>query len=168
MYILILTVKYIHTYFFFFVCVCVCVCVIVTYSYEIFSRNSASYFIMLAHDLRGRWWWYDSRCSTFPPIPGYILLPCDRWQQRGRLTKRHLSRKCGWCKVCNQILPCGKNGTQWHSLILAECLWRPNSGYEHSEVMSLHFSSGDSDNGSPPEIFMKVACRLLFFAGKNI
>ena len=27
-----------------------------------------------------------------------------------------------------------KNGTHWHSLMLGECLWRPNSGCEHSEV----------------------------------
>ena len=33
----------------------------------------------------------------------------------------------------------------------------------------VHFSSGDSDSGSPPlvQIFMSVACRLLFIAGKK-
>ena len=28
-----------------------------------------------------------------------------------------------------------KNGTHWHSSTLAEHLWRPNSGCEHSEVV---------------------------------
>ena len=33
----------------------------------------------------------------------------------------------------------------------------------------VHFSSSDSDNGSPPmvQIFMSAACRLLFNAGEN-
>jgi len=39
-------------------------------------------------------------------------------------------------KVCHWITPCGKNGTNWHSLMLAEHSWRPNSGWEHSEVVS--------------------------------
>lgn len=51
------------------------------------SKNNASYFIMLAHDIRGRWWWYGSRSRTLSPSFHYVLLPCDRWQQRGRLTK---------------------------------------------------------------------------------
>jgi len=38
-------------------------------------------------------------------------------------------------KVCHWILPCGKNGTHWHSLIPTEHLWRPYSGCEHSESM---------------------------------
>ena len=37
--------------------------------------------------------------------------------------------------VCHWIPPCGKHGTHWHSLMLAECFWRPNSGYEHSEAV---------------------------------
>jgi len=33
----------------------------------------------------------------------------------------------------------------------------------------MHFSSGDSASGAPPlvEVFVNVACRLLFSAGKN-
>jgi len=33
----------------------------------------------------------------------------------------------------------------------------------------VHFSSGDSNSGSPPlvQIFISAACRLLFIAGKN-
>ena len=46
-----------------------------------------------------------------------------------------------WCwneyeaKVCHWIPLCGKNSTHWHSLVLAEHSWRPNSDYEHSEVV---------------------------------
>jgi len=36
-------------------------------------------------------------------------------------------------KVWNWLPPCRRNGTQ-HSLMLAECLWRPNSECEHHEM----------------------------------
>ena len=39
------------------------------------SKSNAFYFMMSAHDIRGRWWWYGSRGTTFPPISFYILLP---------------------------------------------------------------------------------------------
>ena len=38
-------------------------------------------------------------------------------------------------KVCHWIPPCSKNGIHWHSSMLVECLWRPNSGCEHSEAV---------------------------------
>ena len=39
-------------------------------------------------------------------------------------------------KVCHWVPLYGKNGTHWHSLILTGCLWRPDSGCEHSEAVS--------------------------------
>ena len=36
--------------------------------YEGRSEINASYFIMLAHDVRGGCWWYGGRGWTFPPI----------------------------------------------------------------------------------------------------
>ena len=51
-------------------------------------------------------------------------------------------------KVCHWIPPYGKNCIQWHSLTLAEYLWRPNSGCEHSEGWVVTFSSGNGDSGS--------------------
>jgi len=30
--------------------------------------------------------------------------------------------------------------------MLAECLWRPKCGCEHSEAVVVHFSSGDSSS----------------------
>ena len=49
---------------------------------------------MLAHNIRGRCWWYGRRGWTFLPIDHYMLLPCDRWQQRGSVTEYHLTWKC--------------------------------------------------------------------------
>ena len=39
-----------------------------------------------------------NRQWTFPPISPDILLPCDRWKQRGSLRKWCLTRKCLWSK----------------------------------------------------------------------
>ena len=47
---------------------------------------------------RGGCWWCSNRGWTFPPIPHYILLLCDRWQQRGSLTEWLLTWKCIWSK----------------------------------------------------------------------
>ena len=57
---------------------------------------------------------------NFPPIFHYILLPCDRWQQRGSVTKWHLTRKCVWIKVCRGIPPCRK---KWHLLTFTDACW---------------------------------------------
>ena len=38
-------------------------------------------------------------------------------------------------KVCHWLPSCGKNGTQWHSLMHAEHLWRPNNGCQHWEMV---------------------------------
>ena len=87
---------------------------------------------------------------TFPPVSRYTLLPVERWQQRGSLTQWHLPWKHVWSKVWNHISLFGKNGTYWHSLTLAEHLWRPNSGCEHSEAVGGAFQQCDSDMKDKP------------------
>ena len=42
-------------------------------------------------------------------------------------------------RYTTEVLHTKKNGTYWHSLTLAECLWRPNSGCEHSEAVGGAF-----------------------------
>lgn len=75
--------------------------------YKVCSKSNASIFIMLEHDIRGRWW-YGSRRWTFLTIFQFILLPCDRQQQKGRLTN------CVWygsmdeAKGCHWDPPCRK------------------------------------------------------------
>jgi len=61
------------------------------------QKSSAFHFTMLAHDIRGKWW-YGSRCWTFSPVFHHTLLLWDRWQQRGILTKWWLMWKCVWRK----------------------------------------------------------------------
>jgi len=101
------------------------------------SEFNASYFTVLAYDTRGRCW-YDSRGWNFLPIFHYTLI-CNRWQQRARLAKWHLTGKCVWSKGVSPNSSTWKNCTHWHSSILAECQCRPNSGCEHSEAVGSAF-----------------------------
>ena len=94
--------------------------------YEGCSESNASYFMMLAHNIT--WCWYGGRGWTFPPVFHYILFLCDRWQQRGSLTKWYLAWECVWNKGMELNSSLLK---KWHSLtfieMLAEHSWRPNS-----------------------------------------
>ena len=67
------------------------------YCFSYCFKSNASYFIMLAHNARGKRW-YGSKCWTFPPILHYVLLPCNRWQQRGTLTEWRPTWKRIWSK----------------------------------------------------------------------
>ena len=78
--------------------------------YEGCSKRKVSYFIILAHNIRGRWWWYGSKGWTFPPISHYILLP---WQRRGSPTTWHLTWKCMWNKRVSLNFSMRK---KWHSV----------------------------------------------------
>ena len=115
-----------------------------------------------------RYWWYGSRGWTFPAIFHYMVLPCDRWQQRGILLEWHLAWKYIWRSV-SWIPPCGENGTPWHSLILAECFWRPNSEYEHSEAVGDDFQQWQQPYDSQAmfwlamNIFINMACWHCWF-----
>ena len=76
-------------------------------------------------------------------------------------------------KVWNWNPPCRKNGPHWHSLTLAECFWRPNSGCEHSEVLGGAFQYWRlwherwTTLQTVMQIFTSVTCRLLSIAGEN-
>lgn len=70
------------------------------------SKSNGSQTVLWAHKMRGRCWWYGNRVWTFSQTFHYILLLCDRWQQRGSLTKWQWSayRAIVW----NCISPCRK------------------------------------------------------------
>jgi len=90
------------------------------YMYKGSSESNVSYFITLAHSIRGRCWWYDSRGWTFPPVFHYILLPHDRWQQRSSMTKWCLTWKCLWSKDVSL------NSSMWkklHPLTFIDACW---------------------------------------------
>jgi len=98
-------------------------------------RNSnASYFITLTHNVRGRGWWYGSGGWTFLSIFHFVAV--QQMAAEGQTdnlepnTEVHLKQRC-----ITEFFPCRKNCTHWHSSVLAERLWRPNSRCEHSKVV---------------------------------
>jgi len=130
-------------------------------------KNNATYFTILAHNIRGRCCRDGSRGWTFPPILHYILLPCDRCQQRGTLTKWHLTWKRIWRGVTEFL-----HVEKWHPLTFIdayECWWRCSSECWHSEGCMLHFSSGDRQWGtSAGADLYECSTQLLFTAHKNV
>ena len=94
---------------------------------------------MLTHDIRGGCWWYGSRGWTFPPIFHYMLLPCDRWQQRGSLTIWRLIQKFIWSKRVWLYCSMREDGSYWYSSVFTEHLWRPNSRCSHHEAVGGAF-----------------------------
>lgn len=60
--------------------------------------EGCSYFTTLDHNVRGRYWWYASKSWTFPPIICYILLLCDKWQQRSDMINMRQTWKFIWSK----------------------------------------------------------------------
>jgi len=82
-------------------------------------------------------WWYGSRGWTFP------CCCCVTDGSRGEVWQNGVWHGSVYeAKVCRWVPPRGRNCIHWHSLMLAEHWWRPNS--EHSEGWVVHFSSGDS------------------------
>jgi len=106
-------------------------------NYEGCFEINISCVIMLIHNIRC--WCYGSRGWTFTPISHYILLQCDRWQQRGSLTPWRLTWKCGWNEGVSLNASMQKNCTHWHSSMIAEHLWSPDSGCEYSETAGSVF-----------------------------
>lgn len=64
--------------------------------------------------------WYGNRSWIFWPIFHYFLLPCDRWQPKGTLTKWHLTQRCvliTGVEVNSSMLK------KWHSLTFTNTCW---------------------------------------------
>ena len=111
----------------------VCMAFILLFMYEGWSKRNASYFLIFAHDIRGGYGWYDSRGWTFPPIFHFCCC-CVTDGSRGAVWQNGVwHESADETKVYHWISPCGKNGTLWYLSRLAEHIWRPKSGCEHSE-----------------------------------
>ena len=105
--------------------------------------------VLLRWHFRGGYWCHGRRGWTFPPVFHYISLPCDRWQQSGTLTQRHLTEVRRKHRCVNELLHAEKNGTHWHSSTFAGVLRRQDSGCAHSEAVDGD-SSGDKDVKNKP------------------
>ena len=160
-------------------------------SYDGSYESNASYFMMLAHDIKGAWWRYGSRSWTFPPTSRYILLPCDRWQQSGRLTKWRLTWKRGWSKSVSlnssmqkktasinihwRVLDVGGDQTADVSTVRRwvvpfsnkwQCKWVPSAGadcYGHgTQALVLCWWKHTANGGGYIERWCFVAEKLLY------
>ena len=80
----------------------------------------------------------------FTPVFCSILLPCDRWQQRGNLTK------CVWhgsvfeAEMWDLIPPCGRIGTHWHASTF-NVYGGQTVNVSTVRWWVVHFSSGDNN-----------------------
>ena len=107
--------------------------------YKSCSESSASYFIMLTHNGRGTLWWYSNRSWTFYHYS--VMLCCGVTDgSRGAVWSSGAWGVSAYeAKMCHWILPCRLNCTRWHALALAERLWKPTGGHEHSGTLSGAF-----------------------------
>ena len=95
--------------------------------------------------LWGEYWWDGSRGWTFPSMLHYILLPYDRWQQKGNRT---------WKRICSKDVKLNSSvWKKWHSLIFIDTCWTfvDTKQWMWAQWGSrcVCFSSGDSNSGSP-------------------
>ena len=114
------------------------------------SKSNASYFMMLAHNVRREvpWvalvprgrskprsssWaqqWPGSRDRTFAPIFHYILLLCDKWQQMDSLAQWYLTWKSVWNKgvelnsfMKKKLHPVAFIDASWTFMELKQWMW---------------------------------------------
>ena len=95
--------------------------------------------MMMSHNIRIRCWLYGSRGCTFPPIFHYVWIPCDIWKQRSSLIQWYPTWKCIWIKDVSVNSSMQKKLLHWHSVMLTQHLWAPNSGCEHREELGSAF-----------------------------
>jgi len=115
-------------------------------------------------------WLYSSRGWALLPVFHYIVLLCDRWQQKGQCDTMALAWKCIWSigMELNSSM-WKKNGIHWHLSTLAEHFVETKQWMWAVRRWLVCFSSGDSSSGSPAlvQTFMSTAYRPLFITGKN-
>ena len=102
------------------------------------SESKASYFIMLAHNIRGN---VGHVAVEAEPTQNSITFCCLATDGSTGAVWQHTvwHRSAYQAQMCHWFPTCGENGTHWQSLILAEHLWRSNSGCEHSQAASAAF-----------------------------
>jgi len=133
-------------------------------------ESTSSCLIILAHDVGGGYQLYGSRGRTFPLVFHYVLLLCDRWQQRGSQIEWHPTTKHGWCKDVSL------RSSMRKKMAPTDIHWSLSNVYRDQPVdvstvrqCTVNFSSGDSHSGSTllVQIFMSVTRRFLFITSKS-
>ena len=115
-------------------------------------------------------WWYGSRGWAFLSIFHYILLLCDRWQQREQ------SESMASDMEVYMKQRCVIDFLHAEKMAFIDIYWHLLNAYGDQAVdvgtvrwWVVCFSSGDSNSRWSPlvQIFISAACRLLFTTGEN-
>ena len=120
--------------------------------WECCSKSNTSYFIMLVG--------WQQRLNLPANIPLHFVAVWQRAAE-GQAVRMASDMEVPMKQRCvTEFLHVEKNCTHWHSFTLAEQLWRPNSGCEHSEVVGGAFSS--SNNSMIDKTCSRQPCRFLW------
>ena len=90
--------------------------------------------------LKSTWTWFWATRSEWPYLHKGFRIDDNQSSNLDHPDKMapdmevHMKQRCG-----TEFLHVEKNCTHWHSLMLAEHLWRPNSGCEHGEEVGGGF-----------------------------
>lgn len=124
--------------------------------------------IMLAHDVRDRCWWHESRGWTFLLINVYLnLLYIPAEQQSGKMasvmkvsTKLYVTEN-EYKAVCYWIPLCGGGGEMLHSSIFVEHLHETNKWHELNLWVILYSIVAVKSGSFWWYGFYKSLCRLV-------
>ena len=125
--------------------------------------ESKTYFIILVCSIRSRYCWYGSRSWNFPQKFCHMLLPHDRWQQRGNPAKWCLTWKCHMKKRGVIEFLHAEN------IVLIDIHLLNTDGIQAVDMNTVRWwvvlFSDSSDSGSPP--LVQTSVNLLFITGEN-
>ena len=136
------------------------------WTYKGCSKSNASYFIILAHNTRGKHWWYSNRVWTFSSI-FHCFVAVQQMVAEGQ--PECLTRKCRWSKgvslnssMRNKWHPLTFINTCWTFLETKQSMWaQQGSGWCISAVVTM-----TGNTSCVPDRFLWV-CRLFFIDGEN-
>jgi len=131
------------------------------------SKSNASYFTMLAANVRGGYWCSNRRSWNFPPICHCMLLLWNRCQQRSSLTQWHLTWKWVWSKGLEL------DSSVWKKMTpINICCRLPNVNGNQRVWVWAHWGGGwclltVTVITSADANFPNMAYRLLFITGEK-
>ena len=148
--------------------------------YEGCHKSSTYYFVMLAHKIRGRCWWYGSRGWIFLLILLYMLLLCEK-SSRGTIWQNGIwhgsmcMKEVCMMKVCMMEVCMNVCGTEFlHALKMAasDIHWHlmDISGDQTVDLSTVRqwvvcFSSGNSNMKDKPR--SRVPCITVITQNKG-
>ena len=129
------------------------------------SKSNTSYFIMSAHNIRD---YVGCMAVEVEPFQQYstTFCCCDKWQLKDSQTAWCQTWKCGWSKSEKLTF---STQEKWHPVTFVHACWNIFGDQTLDVNTVVHFSSGDSDSGSPllVQSLTSTPRMLLFIADEN-